>query len=178
MTRAHELLILAALFLICAALKVAAFCAFARPRRGGARDRGGRMTCKIGDGVIVCSAGPWRVRLNVECPWCQERRRCLAADVFGGWCGQDYMCGTCGSYWDSESGTVRKLTEEQREKYIAEVAATPDPQCWDCHDRGWLPMSPVSYEPESCECLAGIAAAKQCPDCGGDPAAFCCEGIQ
>lgn len=112
--------------------------------------------------AIVCGPGPWRVALDVPCPWCKEKRRCLTAEVFGGWCGNDYKCGTCGTYWSSEGDTL-KTTEADRADNIARVAATPDPKCWDCHDSGWTSENPID-EGHPCACAAGVALAASEPE--------------
>lgn len=121
------------------------------------------MTCHIGEGVVVCDGqGGWYVYRDLSCPWCKERRRCIGTQIFGGWCGNDYICGTCGSVWDSESETVRKLTEAQRDENIARVAAMKDPGCWDCRDTGdkeWnVPLIDPDAEPDFCACEAGSKA--------------------
>lgn len=114
------------------------------------------MTCHIGGGIIVCTGtGSWRVN-NITCPWCKEVRRCLETPVFGGWEGGDYICGTCGQYWSSE-GELRNIPDDVRQGYIARVAATPDPQCWKCHDSGDTvsPFDPITEDPDPCSCSAG-----------------------
>lgn len=113
------------------------------------------MTCHYGEGIIVCDGlSGWRVEPDKLCPWCRELRRCLGSPVFSGWCGYDYICGTCGSYWSEEDGVrLRKLTEDERDENIARVAAQPDPKCWDCHDTGDR-GSPLD-EPDAYPCLCG-----------------------
>lgn len=110
------------------------------------------MTCHIGHNVIVCtSTGKWKVDPSVPCPWCLEDRWCLYAEVYGGWCGRDYICGTCGTYWSSDSESICKHSEEEREENIAQVASVPDPKCWDCHDTSWLRVSPVNTRRKRCK---------------------------
>lgn len=109
--------------------------------------------------AIVCGPGPWRVARNHPCPWCLEKRRCLIAPVFGGWCGYDLKCGTCGTAWSTDDGGL-KTSEEDREKNIALVASVPDPKCWDCHDSGWTGESPID-EGYPCVCAAGVEVARQ-----------------
>lgn len=109
--------------------------------------------------VIVCSGtGPWRVA-HVNCPWCKELRRCLTSLVFSGWCGSDYKCGTCGTFWSSEQDGPLKTSEPDREKNIALVASVPDPTCWDCHDSGWTGESPVDMG-HPCACPEGEIQAR------------------
>ena len=124
------------------------------------------MTCNFGEGIVLCTVDRWRVVLDAYCPWCDERRRCLAAAVFSGWCGNDYICGTCGSYFNSDE-PPRKLTEDERAENIAKVAAKADPACWTCHDTGdarppdMPAMDENDLDPKPCACAAGqkLAAA-------------------
>lgn len=121
------------------------------------------MTCrmgKVGDAtMIVCDvrSGGWRVGSALR-PWCcvegDPPVRVLWVWIFGGYGGQDYICGYCGQYW-SDDGEVwrRTMAEEEREANKAKVAAVPDPKCWKCHDTGDQAM-PLAEEPEPCECGA------------------------
>lgn len=110
-------------------------------------------------GISICGPGPWRVDPERLCPWCLERRRCLSAPVYGGWCGFDHICGTCGTRWsDDDDRGLRKHTEEEREANIACVAAVADPKCWDCHDTG--DTATVFIDPDAdtrCSCPAACA---------------------
>lgn len=123
------------------------------------------MTCQVGQGFAICDgqSGGWRVTL-AYCPWCKEHRRCLSVAIFGGWCGHDFKCGTCGYHWGSDDEGWRKLTEEERDKNIAAVAARPDPDCWECHDTGDTtdPGNPID-EPilRPCACAAGQRRAAE-----------------
>jgi len=60
------------------------------------------------------------------------------------------ICGTCGSFWSTDSGEVRKnMSNDERDENIAKVAAMADPKCWVCHDSGWI-ESPID-EPRECD---------------------------
>lgn len=114
------------------------------------------MTCLIGENVVICDGvSGWRVNPVGHCPWCLEQRRCLETAIFGGYCGWDVICGTCGSRWSLEDG-VRfwKVSEDERDENIARVASVVDPKCWDCHDTGDKgdPMDEPGKFP--CECGA------------------------
>lgn len=114
------------------------------------------MTCHIGENIVVCDgfSGGWRVRLDGWCQWCLEKRRMVQVLIYGGYCGMDIICGTCGSYGSVDDGVQwRKLTEDERDENIARVAATPDPKCWKCHDTGDTGQ-PGFDEPDAhpCDC--------------------------
>ncbi len=96
------------------------------------------MTCRVaGNAIIDDGQSGWRVYPVKSCPWEKAARRCIGTAIFGGYCGYDFICGTCGSYWSEEDGIgYRKLTNDQREANIARVTAFPDPECWECHDSG------------------------------------------
>lgn len=129
--------------------------------RSDGAERWGTMTCHISENVIVCNGqNGWRVEPFAYCPWCMERRRCLTTLIFSGWCGSDYICGTCGSRWSDDGGIwMPKISEEAREENIARVAAMPDPKCWDCHDTGDISHPAIDMEPKPCQC----EAAKRIP---------------
>jgi len=116
------------------------------------------MTCHVGQGIVVCTGSPWRPALDVECPWCLEKRRCLCSEVHGGWCAPDFICGTCGSFWNAEQERPIKMTEAERDENVALAASIPDPTCWICHDTGYEPMSPIAAEAE--RCAAGCEVSK------------------
>lgn len=118
------------------------------------------MTCHTDkDGNVLVSicdghGDGWRVAREKPCQWCLEKRRCLYAYVFGGWCGTDWVCGTCGSEWTEEDYLYwKKVTEEQRDENVARVAAHPDPKCWDCHDTGDAGL-PFHDDTTPCKCEA------------------------
>lgn len=121
------------------------------------------MTCHIGEGVILCDGqSGWRVGFR-SCPWCcleGRQTRVLITDIFGGWCGQDIICGECGQKWSTDEGGMHKMTEEKREENKARVASMPDPKCWDCHDTGeagygsGVPLTDPD-DRERCACEAG-----------------------
>lgn len=120
------------------------------------------MTCRIGENVIICDGqSGWRVYPDLQCPWCLERRRCIGTAIFGGWCGFDYICGTCGTKWSTDddrpiSEVGKRISNEQREQNIARVAALADPKCWDCHDSGDTGM-PGFDEPGAHPCACSVA---------------------
>lgn len=127
------------------------------------------MTCHVGEGIVICDGvSGWRVEPAKHCPWCLETRRCLGTPIFGGYCGSDYICGTCGSYWSEEDDTrFRKLTEEEREQNIARVTSVADPKCWKCHDTG--DAGDMMDEPGAnpCDCRAsGEKAGEATPPPG------------
>lgn len=113
------------------------------------------MTCHIGENIIICDGqSGWRVEPALQCPWCDERRRCLRTWIHGGYSGFDAICGTCGSYWSwCDEISFRKLTDNERDENIARVAARPDPKCWDCHDTGDT-GGPMDVEDSPCSCGA------------------------
>lgn len=122
------------------------------------------MTCHIGPNIIVCDgvSGGWRIAQG-HCPWCclgERTTRALYAWIFGGYAGRDWICGECGQKWSDEGGAW-KVTEEQREQNIARVAATPDPNCWDCHDTGDKGAPWAMPDSDVCECQAGQALIKE-----------------
>jgi hypothetical protein len=66
------------------------------------------MTCEMiipGTGFICTGTGEWRP-MRAVCPFCSmtgtQTRPCVAADVYGGFCGQDYICASCGFRWNSD----------------------------------------------------------------------------
>ena len=121
------------------------------------------MTCHAltSDGKVVgflCTGrGGWRVSF-AACPWCclpgDKPVRHLEALVYGGWCGSDYVCGSCGQEWSSDSDRLLRIPDEKREANKAEVGARPDPKCWDCADTGDI-TGPLDWdEPKDCPCGA------------------------
>jgi hypothetical protein len=115
------------------------------------------VTCHVGEGSVVCTGrGAWDVG-HVRCPWCclrgDEPVRVLFTEVFGGWCGRDYICGNCGQAWSSDADRLTNVPDEEREANKARVAAVPDPACFRCQDRGEI-WSPIAEEPEACGCAA------------------------
>lgn len=117
------------------------------------------MTCIVGEGIVVCTSDPWRVGYAL-CPWCclpgDQPVRHLVALVYGGWCGSDLLCGTCGQFWSSDMDRLRATPNDEREENIAKVAAKADPSCWTCHDSGWI-ESPIA-EPVQCNHQRGKEA--------------------
>lgn len=116
------------------------------------------MTCHVGDGFIICDGqSGWRVSPSTHCPWCLEERRCLTTLIFSGWCGSDYICGTCGSRWSNDGEVwMPKITEQERDENIARVAAAKDPQCWECHDTGDISDPAIELEAKQCPCGAEL----------------------
>lgn len=76
-------------------------------------------------GWICGGAGEWKLS-EAFCPWCCVKGdapvRVLEAEVFGGYCGPDFICGACGQEWSAD-GPVRRMREEERDANIARVAA-------------------------------------------------------
>lgn len=75
----------------------------------------------------ICGPGDYTHLVEVRCPWCCVQREmtvCAFREVFGGYAGPDFICGTCGYEWSADSDKpMRAMKEEQREANIAKVAA-------------------------------------------------------
>ena len=73
---------------------------------------------------FVCGPGSYRHLVEVSCPWCclgTERTVCAVRTVFGGWCGFDFVCGSCGFAGSSEMDREPRISEERRDQNIEMV---------------------------------------------------------
>lgn len=119
-------------------------------------------------GFLCTGRGDWRVRTRQFCPFCSMDKddcpRGLYSLVFSGYCGEDRICGRCGY----EGGTdddrpIRPMVGQEvikAEENISLVASYADPQCWECHDTGYMEGSTRDPDDSICKCSAGMAIRK------------------
>jgi hypothetical protein len=77
----------------------------------------------------LCGPGSYTHLVMAGCPWC-----CLGDDktvhafreVFGGYCGPDFVCGRCGQSWSGDDKRLRHPSEDKREENVALVQRMSD----------------------------------------------------